>query len=404
MEKTRILMLGPGEPSSKNSGLGIAAHEIEQFLSRHCQLTLIQPNDMEALTDIENNLSLSKQKVDIADFDDFSVIAEMSKINIESIISPYWSDQNATRTAPQPTAHPLQGQHDDFSKQISAAADKVNFDVIYAHDWITFRAAIDIKAKLDKPLVVHIHSLDYDRNCGNLSSWVFDLEKEALQVADQVICVSHYSKSIIETIYGIDGDKIQVVHNGYSPKKYPEHKSPFKEKIILFVGRLTGQKGPTKFLEIAEKVYEEYPNSRFVMAGEGDLYKPLIEAGAHSTVAARFHITGYLQEPDLLKTYAMADIYCMPSVSEPFGLTAMEAAGAKIPMVLSKHSGASEVLTNALTAEFDNTELFAKHIVSLLKNEKVAHHIASENKALLAGLSWEQANQNILRIIEATAQ
>ncbi|MCV9387592.1 glycosyltransferase family 4 protein [Reichenbachiella ulvae] len=402
MAKKRILMLGPGEPVSRNSGLGIAAKEIANFLNEQTELTIIQPDEMEVMEAIENHLSLSKQKVNLDDFSDFKVLSELSKINVQSAISPYsngWGDS----TTESQVNHPLHDQLIDFSKQIEAAADKVNFDVIYAHDWINFRAAIDIKSKLDKPLILHVHSLDFDRNCGNSGSWVFDLEKEAFEQADQIICVSHYSKGIIQTVYGIDDSKISVVHNGCRLKEYPDHESPFKEKIVLFVGRLTGQKGPTKFLEIAEKVNALYPDSRFIMAGEGDLYKSLIEAGAHSTVANKFHITGFLNEPDLLKTYAMADIYCMPSVSEPFGLTAMEAAAAKIPMVISENSGASEVLKSALTAHFDDSDKFAKNIVSLLKNEKVAHHIASENYALLNDLSWEKTNQKILSIIDTVS-
>ncbi|MBU2915115.1 MULTISPECIES: glycosyltransferase family 4 protein [Reichenbachiella] len=402
MNKLKILMLGPGEPSAKNSGLGIAAHEISQYLSHHSTLTIIQPDDMEALDAIENNISLSKQRVNLADFSDFNVISEISKVNIETAISPYWSDQNTSRTPNKQEALKLQNQLNDFSNQIAEAAGQVDYDAVYAHDWITFRAAIDIKRKLGKPLILHVHSLDYDRNCGNAGSWVFDLEKEAFQKADKIICVSHYSKDIINSHYGIPENKIEVVHNGCKQQDYPSYKSPFKEKIVLFVGRLTGQKGPTKFLEIAEKVDELYPNSRFIMAGEGDLYKSLIEAGAHSAVASRFHITGYLQEPDMIKTYAMADVYCMPSVSEPFGLTALEAAAAKVPMVLSKNSGASEVLTSALTADFDDSDKFARHIVSLLKNEKVAHHIASENKSLLDTLTWDNSNKKIMRIIEST--
>lgn len=395
-------MLGPGEPVSRNSGLGIATKEIATYLNDYCELTIIQPDEMEVMEAIENHLALSKQKVNLDDFSDFKVLSELSTINIQSSISPY-SNGFESSVAETSVHHPLHDQLLEFSKQIEEAAEKVNFDAIYAHDWINFRAAIDIKTKLNKPLILHVHSLDFDRNCGNTGSWVFELEKEAFEQAEAIICVSHYSKSIIETVYGIDGDKISVVHNGCTLKEYPQHESPFKEKIVLFVGRLTGQKGPTKFLEIAEKVNALYPDSRFIMAGEGDLYKSLIEAGAHSNVANKFHITGYLKEPDLMKTYAMADIYCMPSVSEPFGLTALEAAAAKIPMVISENSGASEVLKSALTAHFDDTDKFAKNIVSLLKNEKVAHHIASENYALLNDLSWEKTNQKILSIIDSVS-
>lgn len=401
MSRKNVLMLGPGEPGRLTSGLGKAADEISQFLAKHTYLTIIQPDDLDALDAIENNISLSKQKINIEDFSDFNVISEVSKINIESSISPYWTDQNSTRSESENITHPLFDQLIQVSQEIVKATERIKYDVIYAHDWITFRAAIDIKAKLNKPLVLHVHSLDYDRNCGNSSSWVFDLEKEAFDKADKIICVSNYSKGIIEKIYEVDSEKIEVVHNGHTPKAYPKSSSPFKEKVVLFVGRLTGQKGPTKFLEIAEKVNEIYPNSRFIMAGEGDLYKSLIEAGAHSEIADKFHITGYLGEPDLMKLYAMADVYCMPSVSEPFGLTALEAAGAELPLVLSTNSGAAEVMTGALLSDFDDTDTFARHIVSILKDNKTAKKLVKENSEILPRLNWETTNAKILKSIDS---
>ncbi|MGL1889298.1 MAG: glycosyltransferase family 4 protein [Reichenbachiella sp.] len=394
----KVLMLGPGEPNSLNSGLGKAAFEISQRLQSHCDLTIIQPDNLTAIGDIENNISLSKQKIDINQFSDYNVVSEISKLNIEASISPYWNDQNTNRVEIKEQSLLIKQQLITFSKEIEVAGEQVGFDTIYAHDWITFRAAIDLKEKLKKPMTLHVHSLDYDRNCGH-QSWVFELEKEAFEKADKIIAVSNYSKGIIETVYGIDADKIHVVHNGYSTRTYPEHDSPFKEKIVLFVGRLTGQKGPTKFLEIAEKINKKYPNSRFIMAGEGDLYKDLIEAGAHSEIASKFHITGYLSEPDLLKTYAMADVYCMPSVSEPFGLTALEAAGAGLPIVLSKNSGASEILENSPTVDFDNSSSFANEIVMLLKNEKLALQHSKKNKETVAKLDWSVTADQIIDIL-----
>lgn len=402
MGKKNVLMLGPGEPGSLTSGLGKAADEISQYLADYTYLTIVQPDNLDSLDAIENNISLSKQKISIDDFSDFNVISEISKINVASSISPYWSDQNASRLETKETkSNPLFDQLQDVSKDIVKVIERINHDVIYAHDWITFRAAIDIKAKYNKPLVLHVHSLDYDRNCGKSKSWVFDLEKEAFQEANIIICVSEYSKGIIEKEYGVDPSKIQVIHNGYHQKPKIKTKSPFKEKVVLFVGRLTGQKGPTKFLEIAERVNELYPNSRFIMAGEGDLYKSLIEAGAHSEIANKFHITGYLDEPDLTKLYGMSDVYCMPSVSEPFGLTALEAAGAGLPLVISENSGAAEVMTCALLSKFDDSETFAKHIVSILKDDKKAEKLAKTNSALLPNLSWENSNVKILSIIDS---
>lgn len=402
MKKRKVLMLGPGEPDAINSGLGIAAKELSSRLSELCNLTVIQSNDLIKISDIENNTSLSSKKIKYNQFSDFNVVSEISQVNVESSISPYWSDQNSYRIKEDiRQKHPIKEQLLSLTKNIITATQKMDYEVIYAHDWINFRAAIDLKKQFKKPLVLHVHSLDYDRNCGNQGSWVHDLEKEAFELADTVICVSNYSKKIIESIYGIAPQKISVVHNGYSKLDNLKYSSPFKEKIVLFVGRLTGQKGPTKFLEIAEKVHALYPNSRFIMAGEGDLYKSLIEAGAHSSIASKFHITGFLQKPDLLKTYAMADVYCMPSISEPFGLTALEAASAELPLVLSKNSGASEVLTAAMTSEYSDTQNFAKQIVTLLKNNELAQLQVVQNKKDLSLLDWSKSSQQVVDIINA---
>lgn len=395
-------MLGPGEPSTVNSGLGVAAKELSSRIDKLCDLTVIQSSDLIPISHIENNTSLSDQNISFDQFSDFNVVSEISQINVESTINPYWSDQNSSRIKEDiRQKHPIKEQLLSFSNHITKAAKQVNYELIYAHDWINFRAAIDLKKSINKPMVLHVHSLDYDRNCGNQGSWVYDLEREAFELANTVICVSNYSKRVIETVYGIDPHKIKVVHNGYSQVENIEHKSPFKEKIVLFVGRLTGQKGPTKFLEIAEKVHEKYPNSRFIMAGEGDLYKTLIEAGAHSTIANKFHITGFLNTPDLQKTYAMSNVYCMPSVSEPFGLTALEAAGAELPLVISKNSGASEVLTAAMTSEYSDSTAFAEQIVSLLKNDKLGQGQVRQNKKDLSKLDWWTSSQQVVDILNA---
>ena len=201
--------------------------------------------------------------------------------------------------------------------------------------------------------------------------------------------------------YGIPKDKIHVVYHGHAHHKHVVSKSPFTEKIVLFVGRLSGQKGPMQFLDIAEKVYEQYPNSRFVMSGDGDLYKKLIEAGASSAIANRFHITGYLEEDDLQKIYAIADVYCMPSFSEPFGLTALEAADAGLPLVLSDKCGAAELLPQAALADPANVDQFAKEIVAILQDPAKSKVQAKANKEKVKGLTWQRSASEILSVVES---
>lgn len=398
MSKKKVLMLGPGAPNRFNSGLGIAANEIAEFLHQMVDLTVIQVEDLNQIEAIENNTSSSLNS--ISKFSDFEVLSDIASISIESTMSHYWYDQNTSRNPEETKGESaLYKELETLTEQMKSVAYDISFDTIYAHDWMTFLAAIELKKKYNKTLILHVHSLDYDRSGKKTDSWVYHLEKDAFQHADNVICVSNYSKGILESEYGVDSNKIQVVYNGHRKLSYPGRRNPFKEKVVLFVGRLSGQKGATKFLEIAESVHDKYPNSRFVMAGEGDLYASIIQSGAHSSIADKFHLTGFLNEPELLKAYAMADVYCMPSVSEPFGLTALEAAGAGIPIVLSENSGASEVLPNVLTAEFNDTDAFVNQIVKLLKDEKLAKELAEANQIAVEQLNWKKACEQILKII-----
>ncbi len=392
----KVLMIGPGEQSVSNSGLGKAADQIATIIAKRTALTLVQPESLE----VESSPK-TRQTVTTENFSEMKVLKDMVKIEVSNTISPYWYASKPQQI--ETTTHESTVQKDliMFSHEIEMSADSIDFDVIYAHDWLTFPAAESLKKKTGKPLVLHVHSLDYDRSSMRTDSWVFDLEKTAFENADKIIAVSNYSKGIMENIYGIDPGKIEVAHNGYTKTDFPDSASPFHERIVLFVGRLAGQKGPTQFLQIAEKVHEFYPDTRFIMAGEGEMYNTLIEAGASSTVAGKFHLTGYLDEKDLKRLYAMADIYCMPSVSEPFGLTALEAASANIPVVISSNSGASEVLDGAVTVDFYDTSAFAAEIIILLKNKKVQQAKVKENRESLRNLSWEKTAEKVLKILES---
>lgn len=389
-----ILMIGPGKPNTTTSGLGIAALEISTFLRQHSKLVLLQPEEVIIKDDASGNVSKSGER-----FSDFQVLQDLASLSVGSGLSPYWYQTSSEAEVSKKEDSAVYKELVNYSDSITAAAESYDFDLIYAHDWVSFTAAMHLKAKSKKPLVLHVHSLDYDRSGKNSNSWVFHLEKEAFQKADTIIVVSEYTKQVMISAYHASPAKIQVVHNGYSPKKYPSKKSPFKEKIVLFVGRLTGQKGAQQFLRIAEMVSEKHPKTRFVMVGDGDLYAALVESGAKSSVAGKFHLTQYLTGDDLLQAYAMADVFCMPSVSEPFGLTALEAAGAGVPVVLSKNSGVSEVLPHALIADPDNPVEFANHIVEILKSGKVAKQLGDAGKKQVKELTWKKSNEKILSIL-----
>jgi len=283
-----------------------------------------------------------------------------------------------------------------YARVAAGLAEQRDFDLVHAHDWMTFPAGVEIKRRTGKPLVLHVHSLSYDRGGPDARGWVFDIEKVAMQEADLVIPVSRYTGTICTGHYGIDPGKVHFVHNGAEPVKAFHSEKPFPEKLVLFLGRLTGQKGPEFFLEIAAKVLETNRDVRFVMAGTGERLKDLIEAGAFRDVGDRLHFTGFLNKEKVEHLLSMTDVYCMPSVSEPFGLSALEAAQFDIPAVISKQSGVAEVLTKARSADYWDVDLMAEHINDLL-TDPAAHAaaVAASRDDQLA-CTWDAAAERII--------
>lgn len=286
----------------------------------------------------------------------------------------------------------------EFSKVAAKLAMIEPFDVIHAHDWMTFLAGVEVKKATGKPLVVQIHATQYDRAGADARGWIYDIEKYGMQEADRVIPVSRYTGDIVIGHYGIDANKVRPVHNGADPVEvFTTHKK-FPEKLVLFLGRLTAQKGPEFFLEIASKVLEKNREVRFVVAGTGEKLRPLIETGAFRGLGGHFHFTGFLTKEKVNDLLSMTDVYCMPSVSEPFGLSALEAAQFGIPAVISKQSGVAEVLKGALVADFWDVDLMAKHINDLLTDDEMRERVVEQAKKDIAASTWDAAAAKVYDI------
>lgn len=279
----------------------------------------------------------------------------------------------------------------EFAKAAKVQAAVGDYDVVHAHDWMTYIAGVEIKQQLGIPLVVHVHALQYDRAGPNARGWIYEIEQYGMREADAVIGVSNYTKHIIENHYGIDGEKVHAVHNGADPVEAIKSEKIFPEKVVLFLGRLTAQKGPEKFLEIAAEVLENNPDVRFVVAGTGEKLKDLIETGAFRGLGGRFHFTGFLCRDKINQLLAMTDVYCMPSASEPFGLSALEAAQFGIPAVISKQSGVAEIMTNALKADYWDTKMMASQINELLQKPELAEEIAQKSLVDMENATWDTA-------------
>ena len=276
----------------------------------------------------------------------------------------------------------------------ASLAETNDFDVIHAHDWLTYPAGIAAKQISGKPLVVHMHATEFDRSGENINPQVFDIEKDGMEAADRVITVSNFTRKIVIDRYGIDPEKVFTVHNAVEHTSKPEMtdmEHNVDEKVVTFLGRITYQKGPEYFIEAANKVLKKDPNVRFVMAGTGDMMHKMIRRVARLGIATKFHFTGFLKGDDVDRMYALSDVYVMPSVSEPFGIAPLEAVRLNVPVIISRQSGVSEVLTHAIKINFWDVDALADAIYGLLHYPAINSMIEKHGPEELKEMKWDRA-------------
>ena len=279
------------------------------------------------------------------------------------------------------------------------------FDVIHAHDWMTYPAGVAVARATGKPLVVHVHSTEFDRSGEHVNQMIYDIERMGMHAADRVIAVSYLTRSIVISRYGISGDKVEVVYNGVERNGNSNllvGNTTIKkdEKIVLFLGRITMQKGPDYFLRAAKKVLEKVDNVRFVMAGSGDLMHRAVEMAAELGIGSKVLFTGFLRGEDVNKIFKMADLYVMPSVSEPFGIAPLEALDNDVPIIISKQSGVSEVITHALKVDFWDVDEIANKIVAVLKYPPLGVTLRSHGNYEVRKLRWIDSAARCAKIYE----
>ena len=280
----------------------------------------------------------------------------------------------------------------------SSLATKYDFDIIHAHDWLTYSAGVAAKETTGKPLVVHMHATEFDRSGENINTDVFAIEKRGMEMADMVITVSDWTKKIVVEKYGINPNKIVTVHNAVEPidKSLDEYeRSGLKNKVVTFLGRITYQKGPEYFVEAAHKILQVDPDIHFVMAGTGDMLNKMVRRVAQLKMGANFHFTGFLKGNDVDQMFAMTDVFVMPSISEPFGIVPLEAMRLNVPVVISKQSGVSEVVKHALKVDFWDINGLADAIYGLCKYKAVSDIFRKEGKEEVDNLKWEYASKKI---------
>jgi glycosyltransferase involved in cell wall biosynthesis len=265
---------------------------------------------------------------------------------------------------------------------------------------MTYRAGINAKKISHKPLVVHVHATEFDRTGGHPDQRVYNIERQGMHAADCIIAVSNFTKGLIVEHYGIPPEKVRVVHNAIDLEDRQDvfvRKNSW-EKIVLFLGRITVQKGPDYFLYAAKRVLEQEPDVRFVFAGSGDMESFIIEKAAELGIADRVLFTGFLQGEDIVRAYKMADLFVMPSISEPFGLTPLEAMSHGTPVIISKQSGVSEVLKHALKADFWDIDRMADMMLSVLRHDVLKKELSGNGLAELQKFSWSEAAQKCVSV------
>ena len=276
------------------------------------------------------------------------------------------------------------------------------FDVIHAHDWLTYFAGIAAKRVSGKPLVVHMHATEFDRSGENINRRVYAIEKAGMQAADRVIAVSELTRRIVIGKYGILADKVVTVHNavrfGESEEAAPER--AVKDKVVTFLGRITYQKGPDYFVEAAAQVLQRVSDVRFVMAGSGDLMNHVVRRVAQLGIADRFHFTGFLKGGEVQRMFRLSDVYVMPSVSEPFGISPLEAMRSGVPVIISRQSGVAEVLDYAIKVNYWDVDALADAIYGLLTYPALGRMFASKGLEEVTGLKWTNAAAKIKTVYE----
>jgi glycogen synthase len=286
----------------------------------------------------------------------------------------------------------------------ASIAANSEFDVIHAHDWLTYSAGVAAKKISGKPLVVHMHATEFDRSGENYNENVYEIERKGMAEADRVITVSNLTRNIVIDRYHIDPDKVITVHNAVEPPDKAElldAEKHVREKIVTFLGRITFQKGPEYFIEAACKVLERDKNVRFVMAGTGDLMEKMIKRVAKLKISSHFHFTGFLKGENVDRMFAMSDVYVMPSVSEPFGISPLEAMRSNVPVVISKQSGVAEVLNHVMKVDFWDVDAMADAIYGLLHYKSINDMFITLGSEEVNNLKWESAARKVADVYES---
>ncbi|MBS3152011.1 glycosyltransferase family 4 protein [Candidatus Woesearchaeota archaeon] len=359
-------MFGWEFPPYTSGGLGTACYALTKGLARNgLDITFVVPYLPE------------DQKVEFVKLVGANTIANITIIPVNSTLTQYSTFESyEERIAKLKSGlrdlygHNLYIEVIRYSIAAAQLASQYDHDVIHCHDWMTYQAGMNAKEISGKPLIIHIHNTVFDRSSLKPNEIEYQIERMGFENADKIIAISNKIKNTLVSKYGIEPNKISVVHWGIEeedPDYHLEVKKPFNTKIVMFVGRVTLQKGPDYFVEAASQVLKYEPDTRFVVVGSGDMLPRIINRAIELGIIDRFNFTGWFSKRDVYKVFKLADVFVMPSVSEPFGLVALEALKNNVPVIISKQSGVSEVLKHCLKVDFWDVNELSNKIVSVLK-------------------------------------
>lgn len=287
----------------------------------------------------------------------------------------------------------------NYSIAAGVVARSLDFDLIHAHDWLTFPAGVHAKMVSGKPLCIHVHATDFDRSRGNVNPTVYSVERNGMDHADCIFCVSELTRQTVINHYGQDPKKVVAMHNAVYPlpQEYLDIPRPVhdKEKVVTFLGRITMQKGPEYFVEAAALVLKRTHNIRFCMAGSGDMLNAMIDLAAQRGISDRFHFPGFQRGKQVYECYKDSDVFVMPSVSEPFGIAPLEAMQCGTPSIISKQSGCGEILDKVIKIDYWDIQAMADAIYSVCTNQSLYDYLKEEGVKEVDSITWEKVGLRI---------
>lgn len=418
-------MFGWEFPPYSVGGLGVACHGLAKSMTKlGMSITFVvpkAPKDAKSHflnllvaerisigeSDIEEIEGINLQKIDsllmpYMNADRYSSLVEYLKKRGGTIENFMYSNESGSFDSKNQYGINLYEEICRYANKAAIIARREAFDIIHVHDWHVFRAGIIAKEVSGKPLVIHIHNTAFDRSGGNPSKREYEIEKEGFGKADKIIAISNHVKKKLLEHYGVDPNKIIVAHNGIDTEDYCFKCSErhIKNKIVLYAGRVTLQKGPEYFVKAAAKICQTRDDVTFIMAGGGDMLTSMIELAAGLRISDKFVFTDWYSKTEGETLMNMADVFVMPSVSEPFGLVPLEAMLQRTPTIISKQSGVSEVLENSLKVDFWDIDELANKILSVLDYDSLRTHLVEMGEQEAKAMTWDKAAFECKRVFE----